>query len=85
MPTVTSAPTGRRRARRTPHPPTPRLHPGHLANSGGQANTFTAILNLLPLGALPASAALTTSIRPANAANDTATTSCTAVTSLFID
>ncbi|WP_405433508.1 hypothetical protein [Streptomyces anulatus] len=56
-----------------------------LASGATATNTFTAQQNLLTLGTLPATATRTTSTpTDPNTANDTATKTCTAVTSLII-
>ncbi|WP_406149393.1 hypothetical protein [Streptomyces anulatus] len=57
-----------------------------LANAATNTNTFTARLNLLSLGSLPANATRTTS-NPTdpNPANDTATATCTVLTGLIIN
>ncbi|MFJ8254115.1 hypothetical protein [Streptomyces sp. NPDC094466] len=57
----------------------------NLADGATTSNTFTARLNLQSLGALPATATRTSSSpTDPNSTNDTASASCTAVTSLII-
>ncbi|WEH44001.1 hypothetical protein [Streptomyces sp. AM 2-1-1] len=57
-----------------------------LANAATATNTFTARLNLLSLGSLPANATRTTSSpTDPNPANDTATANCTVLTGLIIN